>query len=240
MATLAETRTAPFATIEEAIEDIRNGKFVVVVRRARPRERGRPDDRGRAGDARRCELHGDARAWPDLPLPHGGPLRRARPARRSRRAGSRGTGRRTRTRSMRARASPPASLRQIARTRSMRAIDPTAGPHDFIEGGHVQPLRARAGGVLAARRPDRGGRRSRTARRASAGRRRLRDHERRRDDGARPRSRRLLRAARPEARHRRRPHRVPPPHGEARRARELGAAADRVRRVHAPSPSARP
>ena len=31
MATLAETRTTPFATIEEAIEDIRSGKFVVVV-----------------------------------------------------------------------------------------------------------------------------------------------------------------------------------------------------------------
>ena len=31
MPALAETtRTAPFATIEEAIEDIRNGKFVVV------------------------------------------------------------------------------------------------------------------------------------------------------------------------------------------------------------------
>ena len=32
---------SPFATIEEAIEDIRQGKMVVVVRRREPRERGR-------------------------------------------------------------------------------------------------------------------------------------------------------------------------------------------------------
>src|ERR671936_517700 len=31
MATLAEAPTSPFATIEEAIEDIRAGRFVVVV-----------------------------------------------------------------------------------------------------------------------------------------------------------------------------------------------------------------
>src|SRR5213083_2305976 len=31
MATVAKPRTSPFATIEEAVEDIRNGKFVVVV-----------------------------------------------------------------------------------------------------------------------------------------------------------------------------------------------------------------
>ena len=104
----------------------------------------------------------------------------------------------------------------------LRAVDPSTGPHDFIEGGHVQPLRARAGGVL-----QRAGQTEAAvdlARLAgvAARRRRLRDHERRRDDGPRARSRRLLRAARPEARHRRRPHRVPPPDGEARRARELG------------------
>src|SRR2546425_12551137 len=31
MATITKLRTSPFATIEEAVEDIRNGKFVVVV-----------------------------------------------------------------------------------------------------------------------------------------------------------------------------------------------------------------
>ena len=67
-----------FATIEEAIEDIREGKFVVVVDDGRPRERGRPDDRGPVRDARGDQLHGDARARPDLPLPDRGALRRAR------------------------------------------------------------------------------------------------------------------------------------------------------------------
>ena len=49
-------------------------------RRRGPRERGRPHDRGAVRDARGGQLHGHARARPDLPLPHGGALRRARPA----------------------------------------------------------------------------------------------------------------------------------------------------------------
>ena len=71
------------------------------------------------------------------------------------------------------------------------AIDPSSAPHDLVQPGHVFPLRAKPGGVLAARRPDRGRGRPRAARRPQPGRRRLRDHERRRDDGprARPRSR---------------------------------------------------
>ena len=62
-------------------------------------------------------------------------------------------------------------------------------------------------------------------------RRRLRDHERRRDDGPRARSHGLLRAARAQDGHGRRPHRVPAAHREAGRARRLGAAPDGVRRV---------
>ena len=31
MSALAETRTAPFVTVEEAIDEIRQGRFVVVV-----------------------------------------------------------------------------------------------------------------------------------------------------------------------------------------------------------------
>ena len=46
-------------------------------RRGRPRERGRPDDRGPVRDARGDQLHGHARARPDLPLPDRGALRRA-------------------------------------------------------------------------------------------------------------------------------------------------------------------
>ncbi len=97
----------------------------------------------------------------------------------------------------------------------------------------TRPAAARAGRRCAAtRRTDRGGGGSRPSRRPPAGGRGLRDHEGRRDDGPRPRPDRLLRAARPQARHRRRPDRVPAADGEARRARELREAADRVRRVH--------
>ena len=46
MATTAEPRT--FASIEEALEDIRNGQVRGRRRRPRPRERGRPDDRRRS------------------------------------------------------------------------------------------------------------------------------------------------------------------------------------------------
>ena len=46
----------------------------------RPRERGRSVDRRPVRDARGDQLHGHARARPDLPLPDRGALRRARPA----------------------------------------------------------------------------------------------------------------------------------------------------------------
>ena len=99
-------------------------------------------------------------------------------------------------------------------------------------GPHASPLRAQAGRRARAHRPDRGGRRPRPARRPQPVRRRLRDHERRRDDGPRPRPDPVLRAARPQDDHGRRPRRVPAPPREARRARRRGAAADRLRRVH--------
>ena len=119
------------------------------------------------------------------------------------------------------------------------AIDPTKGPNDLVQPGHVFPLRARRGGVLQRAGPDRGGRRPRAARGAEPGRRRLRDHERGRDDGPRPRPDPLLPAARAQDDHGRRPDRVPAADREARRADDVGAAADRLRRLHAPSPSAR-
>ena len=70
----------PFATIEEAIEDIRQGKFVVVVDAADRENEGDLDDRRPVRDARGDQLHGDARPRADLPLPDRGALRRARPA----------------------------------------------------------------------------------------------------------------------------------------------------------------
>ena len=113
-------------------------------------------------------------------------------------------------------------------------------PHDpgrdrpGLDAARPRPARPRlpaareAGRRAPARRPDRGRGRPRAPRRAQPRRGRLRDHERGRDDGPRARPHRVLRAPRPEDDHRRRPDRVPAAHGEARRARRLGAAPDRA------------
>ena len=70
-----ELETAsPFATIEEAIEDIRAGKFVVVVDAPDRENEGdltiAAEHITPAGD----QLHGHARAWPHLSLPDRGTL----------------------------------------------------------------------------------------------------------------------------------------------------------------------
>ena len=112
------------------------------------------------------------------------------------------------------------------------AIDPALAPARPRPAGARLPAEgASAGGVLGARRPDRGRGRPRAARGPEPGRRDLRDHERRRDDGARRRPRRLLRAARAEDDHRRRPDRLPAPPRQARRARGRDRPADRLRRL---------
>ena len=54
--------TTPFATIEEAIEDIREGRMVVVVDDPDRENEGDLVDRRAVRDARGDQLHGDARA----------------------------------------------------------------------------------------------------------------------------------------------------------------------------------
>ena len=98
------------------------------------------------------------------------------------------------------------------------AIDPRSGPTDIVVPGHIFPLRAKDGRRAGAHRPHRGQRRPRPARRPDPGRGDLRGDERRRHDGPRPRPGPLLRAARPEDDHGRRPDRLPAPHREAGRA----------------------
>ena len=98
-----------------------------------------------------------------------------------------------------------------------------AGPRVPAQGA----LRRRA----RAHRPDRGRRRPGAPRGADPGRGDLRDHERRRHDGAGPGPDPVLRAPRPEDDHGRRPDQVPAPDREAGRARRRGGAADRVRRL---------
>ena len=179
---------APFATIEEAIEDIRNGKFVVVVD---------DPDRENEGDLviaaqfatpeainfmathargliclclteERCDelgLRADDR-------PQRGAARH-----RVHRLGRGARGRHDR-------ASPPPTARTRSRSRSTRQ----ATPHDLVQPGHVFPLRARDGGVLRRAGQTEAAVDLARARRADPGRRRLRDHERGRDDGPRRRT----------------------------------------------------
>ncbi|HKP17311.1 MAG TPA: bifunctional 3,4-dihydroxy-2-butanone-4-phosphate synthase/GTP cyclohydrolase II [Gaiellaceae bacterium] len=145
MATTAEPRT--FATIEEALEDVRAGKFVVVVD---------APDRENEGDLTIAA----AFATPDainFMATHGRgviclclteqrcdelhlrPLASSRESRH-------GTAYTT-TIDAREGITTGVSAADRAHTIAV-AIDPASGPHDLIEGGHILPLRARPGGVL--------------------------------------------------------------------------------------------
>ncbi len=123
--------------------------------------------------------------------------------------------------------------RTTAPTRCSVAVDPNCGPDDLVQPGHVYPLRAKRGRRAGARRPHRGGRRPRAPGRAEPGRRDLRDHERGRRDGPGARPRRLLRGARAEDDHDRRPDRVPAPHERLVERVVADAPADRLRRFEA-------
>src|SRR5918997_4046422 len=144
MATRTETA---FATVEEAIEDIRDGKFVVVVDAA---------DRENEGDLtiaaqfatpdainfmvtharglvclcitpERC----DELALPPMAKNNEAPLQTAF------------------TVSIEAREGVTTGISAADRSRTIQtAIDPNRGPGDLVQPGHVFPLRARAGGVL--------------------------------------------------------------------------------------------
>jgi 3,4-dihydroxy 2-butanone 4-phosphate synthase/GTP cyclohydrolase II len=146
MATELE-KQAPFATIEEAIEDIRQGKFVVVVDAA---------DRENEGDLTIAAQFATPEAI-NFMATHGrgliclclteercddlrlGPMtdRNETPF---------GT---AFTVSVEAREGIATGISAHDRARTIQvAIDPTKGPNDLVRPGHVFPLRAREGGVL--------------------------------------------------------------------------------------------
>src|ERR671930_1003512 len=147
MAMVAKARTSPFAPIEEALEDIRNGKFVVVV------------------DAPDRENEGDLTIAAEFATPeainfmakHGRGVicvalteqrcdeLQLRPLASSRES-RHGTAYTT-TIDAREGITTGVSAADRAHTIAV-AIDPATAPHDLIEGGHILPLRARAGGVL--------------------------------------------------------------------------------------------
>ena len=215
----ADTRTeSPFATVEEAIEDIRAGRFVVVVD---------DEDRENEGDLTIAAQFATPEAVNFMVTHARGLVCLCLTEERCDELGLRqmtdqnetpfGT---AFTVTVEAREGVTTGISAHDRAHTIQvAVDPTSGPRDLVQPGHIFPLRARRGGVLAALGPDRGGRRPRAARRPDPGRRGLRDHEGRRDDGPRARPDRVLRDPRAEDDHGRRPDRVPPPPREARRAR---------------------
>ncbi len=145
MATTAEPAT--FATIEEALEEIRSGRFVVVV------------------DAPDRENEGDLTIAADFATPeainfmatHGrGVICLCLTEQRCDELGLRtlASSRESRlgtayTTTIDAREGITTGVSAADRAHTIAvAIDPAASPHDLIEGGHILPLRARAGGVL--------------------------------------------------------------------------------------------
>ena len=187
--------TAAFATVEEAIEDIRAGRFVVVVD---------DEDRENEGDLTIAAQFATPEAVNFMVTHARGLVCLCLTEERCDELGLRqmtdqnetpfGT---AFTVSVEAREGVTTGISAHDRSRTIQvAIDPTRSPRDLVQPGHVFPLRARPGGVL-----QRAGQTEAAvdlARLAGLdpGRRRLRDHERRRDDGPRARPRRLLRAAR--------------------------------------------
>ena len=222
---------AKFATIEEAIEDIRQGKMVVVV-----------DDENREneGDLTMAAQFVTPEAINFMAKEGRGLICLALTPERCDELGldlmaakNESAFETAFTVSIEA---PPSGVTHRDLGRRPRAHDPgrdrpeleptragPAGPRVPAEG----QVRRRA----RARRPDRGGGRPGAAGGADPGRRDLRDHERRRDDGAGPRPRGLLPTPRAEDGHGRRPRRLPPSAREADRAGRLDQAPDGVRRL---------
>ena len=227
-----------FATVEEAIEDIRAGKMVIVVDAA---------DRENEGDLTIAAQFATPEAIAFMAKRGRGLICLCLTGERCDALGLRQmterneapTALRSRSRSRRARGSPPASRRTTASRTIQVAIAPSTGRDDLVAAGTRVPVARATRRRPRARRPDRGRRRSRQACRAQRGRRDLRGDEGRRHDGARARPDRVLRRARAEARHGRRPDRVPPPARAAHRARRSRCGCQRRTASSPPSSSRR-
>ena len=140
-------RSTAFATVEEAIEDIRHGRFVVVVDAA---------DRENEGDLTIAAQFATPEAI-NFMATHGRGLiclclteercdeLQLRPM-TERNETPFGT---AFTISIEAREGISTGISAQDRSRTIQvAIDPSKGPRDLVQPGHVFPLRARAGGVL--------------------------------------------------------------------------------------------
>src|SRR2546421_3550696 len=147
MVTVAEARTSPFASIEEAIAEIRAGRFVVVVD---------APDRENEGDLTIAAEFATPEAI-NFMITHGrGVPCVALTEERCDALGLRLLASSSESRlgtaytpTIDAREGISTGVSPADRAHTIHvAIDPGAGPHDVIEGGHVLPLRAKSGGVL--------------------------------------------------------------------------------------------
>src|SRR5436190_5434085 len=146
MATELE-KQAPFATVEEAIEDIREGKFVVVVDAA---------DRENEGDLTIAAQFATPDAINFMAMHGRGLVCLCLTEERCEELDLRPMTTRNETPfgtaftiSIEARDGITTGISAPDRSRTIQvAIDPSKGPRDLVQPGHVFPLRARRGGVL--------------------------------------------------------------------------------------------
>ena len=147
VSTTTKPETSPFATIEEAIEEIRTGRFVVVADDA---------DRENEGDLTVAAQFVTPDAVNFMATHGRGLICLCLTPERCDELGLRqmtdqneaqfGT---AFTVSIEARDGVSTGISAADRARTIQvAVDPTSTPHDLVHPGHVFPLRARAGGVL--------------------------------------------------------------------------------------------
>src|SRR5881398_4255895 len=137
----------PFATVEEAIEDIRQGRFVVVVDAA---------DRENEGDLTIAAQFATPEAINFMATHGRGLICLCLTESRCNELQLRPMTERNETQfgtaftiSIEAREGITTGISAHDRSRTIQvAIDPSKGPGDLVQPGHVFPLRARAGGVL--------------------------------------------------------------------------------------------
>jgi 3,4-dihydroxy 2-butanone 4-phosphate synthase/GTP cyclohydrolase II len=142
-----EQLTSAFATVEEAIDDIRQGKFVVVVDAA---------DRENEGDLTIAAQFATPEAVNFMAKEGRGLICLCLTEERCGELGLRMMTDRNETPfgtaftvSIEAREGITTGISAHDRSRTIQvAIDPSKGPHDVVEPGHVFPLKARPGGVL--------------------------------------------------------------------------------------------
>jgi 3,4-dihydroxy 2-butanone 4-phosphate synthase/GTP cyclohydrolase II len=145
--TMAVERETPFATVEEAIEDIRQGQFVVVVDAA---------DRENEGDLTIAAQFATPEAVNFMATHARGLICLSLTEERCDELGLEPMTLRNETPfgtaftiSIEARDGITTGISAADRSRTIQvAIDPTKGREDLVRPGHVFPLRAREGGVL--------------------------------------------------------------------------------------------